>query len=188
MSRGIYPSDMPRRPETWVIPRREEDGTKVPIQKHLLECTQLEAYQKFRKKHPSIKIGQRSFDNLRPKQIRHIKTDNRMVCCCTTCKNFALKLQVFNSELRSHAFDSMTSRDVTAKSLCQKENEVKSACIYNTCEDCGVDPKITTAFKHIFTTEIDVSYQEWRTQKQTFLNKKTKKMQKKHKDQARETL
>ncbi|GAQ89961.1 hypothetical protein KFL_005820050 [Klebsormidium nitens] len=47
---------------------------------HLLEISQAELYQKFQEDHPEVKIGERSFEVLKPWFVRKLK--DRNVCCC----------------------------------------------------------------------------------------------------------
>ena len=81
-----------------VLPCKKDvmlDSTKQPVQKHLMCVTQREAYQKFSKSHPSIKIGQRIFDSCRPKNVCHSSKTSRTMCSCIWCHNVSMKIQAF---------------------------------------------------------------------------------------------
>ena len=71
---------------------------------HLLECSYTDAFKfnRFKKENPQIKVGYVKFIQLKPKNVRHMRVDERIVCCCTRCENIKLKLKALNTVSVAH--------------------------------------------------------------------------------------
>ncbi len=65
-----------------VLTIRHADGTVEKAPKQWLEMTQLEVYRKFVKKNPGLKIGLRTFEQKKPKQVRRLTRRDTISCCC----------------------------------------------------------------------------------------------------------
>ena len=65
-----------------VLTLRHADGTVEKAPKQWLEMTQLEVYRKFMKKEPGLKIGLRTFEQKKPKQVRRLTRHDTISCCC----------------------------------------------------------------------------------------------------------
>ena len=62
---------------------KDENGIYVKVSIRIMECTLLNAYQQFQVAHPEVKIDRRSFEKLRPKNIRLKRCAQRLVCACS---------------------------------------------------------------------------------------------------------
>ena len=82
-----------------IMPLKEQVRKGEPA--YLLECNYTQAYTKFRKLHPAVKIGFVKFVALKPKCIRSMKAMERIVCCCKPRENTRLKLEALNRQVRT---------------------------------------------------------------------------------------
>lgn len=122
--------EMPNKRDVLLL--KSKEGEKEPVQKHIMEMTQNEAYCKFKEQNPNVKIGQRKFDLLKPAQVKQNKTSNRMVCCCTYCENVRLKTQALN-QFTSKPYRSTT--DILEATLCRKDGQFHNKeCLHRQCE------------------------------------------------------
>ena len=76
------------------IPR--EDGTVERASMQWLEMTQLEVFRRFKKKEPDAKIGLRTFEQKKPKQVRRLTRRDTISCCCRYHEDFRLALTAYN--------------------------------------------------------------------------------------------
>lgn len=140
----------------------------------LLECTYTAAYRDFKKSHPSINVGYVKFIELKPKNVRHLKALERIVCCCRPCENKKLILKALNNVIKKDASLSslrvMTEKDLSDITLCPYDPvgfpEMK--CLERKCGDCGVkqiSEHYTPLCEKHGTDE--VVYEEWRIIKET---------------------
>ena len=74
------------------LKRRVKKGKVV----HLLQLTYIVAYHRFLKEHPNTKLRYVKFIESKPKNVRHMKALERIVCVCKTCENIRLKCQDLN--------------------------------------------------------------------------------------------
>ena len=160
------------------LPLKKRVKKGVPL--HLLECSYSAAYLRFKAQHPNIKIGYVKFLHLRPKNVRHMRASERIICCCIKCENVKLLLcginQVLNVKLPA---DECSLSDMT---LCPKKGDyAPKACIDRQCSTCGVD-KISEFLQDAMTDEVTsqkmVQFSEWKTIEKTVTTKKkvTKKI------------
>ena len=102
MVRDFYQSDeigrvMPGKKDC--ISTKNEDGSKVCIQKRLLLANLKEIYELFKEKNPDVKIGFSKFAELRPKNCILVgPKGTHTVCVCLIHQN--VKLMIENGNLR----------------------------------------------------------------------------------------
>ena len=86
--------------EFWLFEVSRELPLKKRVKKnlptHLLEFSYIKAYKKFKQKFPEVSIGYTKFIQLKPGNVRHMKTLERIVCCCIRCENIKKIIQVMN--------------------------------------------------------------------------------------------
>ena len=119
---------------------------------HVLEVTQTEAYQQFRRAHPDIQISQRSFERLKPFFVRPVKDADRNTCMCRyhveikTVLNSCMKLKKGILEQRNNGSDHefpvfQNINEAVQSTLCKKDDYDE---FYNTnflnrnCNKCGL--------------------------------------------------
>lgn len=87
--------------EFWKSPEISKEsplkkGVKNGLPTYLLQMTYQSAFRRFRKTHPDINIGYVKFIALKPANVRHMRRQEREVCCCVSCENPKLKLNALN--------------------------------------------------------------------------------------------
>ena len=105
----------------------------------VIEKTQIDAYIDFVAKYPDIKIGQRTFDKLKPFFIRPASEKDRNTCCCRSCMKFRKsKNQSETSEVESYpVYENLG--EIIDVTLCPKVNgSYKKGCLDRKCTECGV--------------------------------------------------
>lgn len=131
--------------------KRERLGPKVYTSHmvHVLEKTQTEAYVEFISKFPEIKIGQRSFEKLKPYFVRSALPKDRNTCCCRyhveiqllfkSCMTFRRKNQdTEDEELQPTIFSKLS--EVVDATLCEKDGDYHNKlCLDRKCSKCGVN-------------------------------------------------
>ena len=115
----------------------------------VIEKTQTDAYIDFVAKYPDIKIGQRTFDKLKPFFVRPASEKDRNTCCCRyhiesnllfkSCMKFRKsKNQSETSEVESYpVYENLG--EIIDVALCPKVNgSYKKCCLDRKCTECGV--------------------------------------------------
>lgn len=120
---------------------------------HILEKTQTEVYLDFKKKNPSVKIGQRQFESYKPFFVTSVRQKDRNTCCCRqhveirglfkSTMEYRKKLLKGMNTSRANEFrvyDHLT--DIVNETLCPKSETDQfhtKACIDRECDQCGVN-------------------------------------------------
>ena len=124
---------------------RNEDGDRVPLQKHYLSTTLETAYLNFKAEFPHIKIGLSKFKQFRPKNV--IKYSDQeggaQKCCCQMHENGSLlldstfigELKEFKEVLNLNPDDKVTLNAVLKAFVCADTDDNES-CWMNSCGDC----------------------------------------------------
>ncbi len=128
----------------------EEVSRCLPLKKrvkkgkpmYLLEMTYMRAFTSFKAMNPNIKIGYVTFIKLKPTNVRHMKSAERIVCVCIKCENAALKLQALNRMMIQIPCISVNLRIPTLQAmsdltLCGYTDQPKKECIDRCCSKCG---------------------------------------------------
>ena len=152
---------MPNKRDVLLL--KDQNGTKVPVQKHIMEMSQEEAFKKFKEENPAVKVSKRKFDSLKPAHVRRISTANRIVCCCTYCENIRLKVQTLNKlPNQNHR----STADILDETLCPKsDNFHQFKCINRECDSCGTQ-KLRELYNGALETQGEniVTWTEWKKQ------------------------
>lgn len=120
-------------------------------EKQILEKTQNEIYEEFKKKYPEVQMGQRTFESCKPFFVVPARPADRNSCCCRThveirmlfteCMNFrktVLKQKPYNN-VDYPVYDHLN--DLVNATLCQQldgETYYAKECCNRECEKCGV--------------------------------------------------
>ena len=64
------------------ISKRVKHG--IPL--HLLECSYTTAYTRYKSMNRTVQIGYVKFIQLKPKNVRHMREAERIVCCCVNVR------------------------------------------------------------------------------------------------------
>lgn len=124
---------------------------------HILEKTQREVYQDFKKSHPEVKVGLRKFESLKPYFVQPVRQRDRETCCCrqhTETKMVFKKCMEFRRQLLKtlathckekneeceHLSVFETLNDMVNATLCDTSpgESHKLACVNRQCTLCGV--------------------------------------------------
>lgn len=151
-------SDRPAMGDKIVI--RDENGEKKEEQIKLVLMNLKEAYEKFKKTYPNVKIGFSKFASVRPKEciLALDKKGMHDVCVCIYHQNTKLASDalVRNMHLPPDIND---YKGFCAKLMCATPT---IACHMRTCKDCKSDDVIRKILLDMFTGEIDqVIYKQW---------------------------
>lgn len=120
----------------------------------VLEVTQTDAYQQFRRAFPDMVISQRSFEKLKPFYVRPVRQNDRQTCMCRYHVEISTVLKHCMTH-RKKVQDERNADDETKKSfpvfpnvntainstLCEKsdfQEYYKTECLNRSCEACGV--------------------------------------------------
>lgn len=145
------------------ISLRNDDGSKVQVQKRLVLCNLKELHKIFKSRFPQIEIGFSSFASLRPKHcILAGGSGTHTVCVCSIHQN--IKLMILGGKLCRLTEGSNlpvgTYNDCLNAIVCE---EPTTECYFNTCANCPGVKNI----KQLLLTEMDnngideVSYKQW---------------------------
>ena len=112
---------------------------RVPVR--VMEVTLKGAFRTFKEANPAIKIGQRSFENLRPKYIRLRRYAQRLQCCCTYHTNMNYVRKAVNKLfLKNEKPAPFPDNDAVISATLCEVNSLK--CIMRLCSACKSFPKI----------------------------------------------
>lgn len=112
-------------------------GEKKLVPKRILENTLSKSYDRFKSKYPDVKIGQRSFECLRPRNVGFATLKHRLVCCCTYHVNLQYQVDVVRRLLLySNRGANISVKNLVDLTLC---DERTIECINRTCENCSVE-------------------------------------------------
>ena len=125
------------------LTRRVKDqiGVYQRVSVRVMEVTLKKALSMFKALHPEVKICRRTFEYLRPKNIRLTRCAQRLQCGCTYHTNMEYVRKACNHLLVINAKDTVLSTNdaLMAAAIC----DVKSLkCIMGKCEDCKAFAKI----------------------------------------------
>ena len=148
-----------------ILPNKKDvtlDEHGLPTYTYVMCVTKQEAYEQFTEQH-AIKIGKRTFDKLKPKQVKPINLKSRICCLCIICQNVSLKCQVFKEftnginricvnssgpekESIEHIIKKMSSgeipkdkKNIVGSIVCPFVDEVSPDCVKGKCSNCGVN-------------------------------------------------
>lgn len=141
------------------------DGTRQHIQKQLVLCNLMEAYQLFKERYPEIKIGFSKFAELRPKQcILAGCAGTHSVCVCTIHQNMKLLHHGahFDKLFENADYNINHPRDWLKIIQCNPPNV---ECRIGSCKNCGDFTHIRTIIQNVFDNhQIDyIEYKKWTT-------------------------
>jgi len=170
----------------------EEVSRCLPLKKrvkkgkpmYLLEMTYMNAFKSFKLKHPEIKLGYVTFIKLKPKNVRHLKAAERIVCVCIKCENASLKLQALNRLIRqsSGLNENLRMPNIKALSdqtLCNYTDQPEKRCIDRCCSDCGTS-RMKDRYNPLITDEEigskEVRYDGWEYRKEKRMSKSGEKV------------
>lgn len=128
---------------------RKRVGPKVSVEhpKHVLELTQTEAFQKFTKEHPNVKIGQRKFETLKPFSVKGAKERDCKTCMCPQhveiqmvfkdCMKFQAQI-IEKQGVTATVYSSVG--EIISHTLCPIEGDKKLhiTCLKRECSESGV--------------------------------------------------
>lgn len=142
---------------------RNDDGTKIQMQKRLVLCNLKELHKIFKSRFPGIKIGFSSFASLRPKHcILAGGSGTHTVCVCSIHQN--VKLMILGGKLSRLTEGSnlplTTYSDCVNAIICENP---KTECYFNTCLNCpGIDNIKQLIFTEMDNHAIDeIRYKQW---------------------------
>ncbi|GBN46744.1 hypothetical protein AVEN_184302-1 [Araneus ventricosus] len=138
----------------------ESNGSKSKISKRLILCNLKEAYQYFKDKLPSIKIGFSKFAELRPKHcILAGQSGTHSVCVCTTHQN--VKLMIENAKLNTLTNGNIKNyKQCLVKMLC---NPSAIGCNMGNCAYCPGETELRTILQESFDENLieQVQFRQW---------------------------
>ena len=120
---------------------------------YILEKTQTEVYCEFKESNPDIKIGQRSFETIKPFFVKPIRPKDKTTCCCRYhvefghdfCKCMQVRSDLHKSkndvELKTKFPVFEHSSDMIEQTLCEKNDQErwhKKVCLDRECNRCVV--------------------------------------------------
>lgn len=143
---------------------------KVKKQKRYLNDTLDNLHKKYLANNPRYKVSYTSFCRYRPFWITYQKVDMRDTCQCKKCAN----TEYVVSALFKHGVISQRTGKELIDSLCCTESKVK--CLLRECSQCSNNSTLYNEFNG----EMDIFYDEWATQEETYKNKKGEAIKVKH--------
>lgn len=130
--------------------KRKRLGPKEYIEheKQILEKTQSEIFEDFKRKFPEIAMKQRAFENCKPFFVVPARPQDRNSCCCRqhveirmlfrSCMDYRRNI-ISKDEERSREFKVYDSlNELVDETLCENQgNEFQSECLQRSCRHCG---------------------------------------------------
>ena len=160
------------------LPIKKRVKKKAPL--YLLECSYITAYRNFKKVNKE-KVGYVTFIKHKPKNVRQLRPNERITCCCIKCENVKLLMNALNKVTRrmenpdiENLKDEKECSDLT---LCNYETFPRKQCTERICSDCGTE-KISEHFESLIKelgTE-DLKYNQWKNVKEIKSVKGTEKV------------
>ena len=133
--------------------KRFRTGPKqyVSHQVQILEKTQSEAYEEFKKLNPDVKVGIRRFETLRPFFVQPVRQKDRETCCCRQHTEIKMVFKKY-MEFRKQILNDTESNEnagvqvyekldgMINETLCETSDgeQHKLKCINRQCVLCGV--------------------------------------------------
>ena len=112
---------------------------RVPMR--VMEVTLRNSYMQFKEENPTVKIGRRTFEQLRPKHIRLRRFAQRLQCCCTYHTNINyLRRAVNNIYQKNKQQPPFGDNDALMSSSLCSPNSIR--CIMRICNECKTFSKI----------------------------------------------
>ena len=119
---------------------KDESGKYHRVPVRVMEVTLKKAFQLFKQEHPGVKIGRRSFEIKRPKNVRLRRYAQRLQCCCTYHTNMGYILKACNYMLTLNGKETIPNNDaLVSAAVCDSQS---LPCIFRTCANCKSFPKI----------------------------------------------
>lgn len=120
----------------------------VNHQAHILEKTQTEVYEEFKKENTDLKVSQRSFERLKPFFIRQMRAKDRVTCCCRKhvelkmifkkCMDYRRKILQDQQHTSQYCIYERVM-GLVEDTLCKTEStNHKLECLERRCALCGV--------------------------------------------------
>ena len=142
---------------------KQHDGKREHIQKRLVLCNLKEAYESFKSKYPTLKIGFSKFAELRPKNcVLAGASGTHSVCVCTIHQN--VKLMILGSKLAQLTKDNQyvitCYNDCLAKMICYPP---QSQCYLDDCTNCPGTSTLKVLLQQIMEDNFveEVTYKQW---------------------------
>lgn len=160
---------MPGKADTITV--RDENGSKLKLQKRHLFMTVGECYQMFKVEHPECtgNVGLSKFASLRPKNVLLTSDMPHNVCGCKYHNNIILLLESLHQKFPE--IIPLYSSEFIDSCVCDATNE---ECMSENCENCR-DGKL---FHANITDKIgeaaldeELKWFQWRQDEQTYLSK-----------------
>ena len=118
---------------------KNDDGVQERVCLRILEKTLEKVFEMFCEDNPNEKIKQRTFEQLRPKNVRLRRTAKRMVCCCTihTNINYLRQAAIRYCNISNNS-QTIINALGTNETLCNYYTcpIVATACIQRVCDIC----------------------------------------------------
>ena len=119
---------------------KDESGKYHRVPVRVMEVTLKKAFQLFKQEHPDVKIGRRSFETKRPKNVRLRRYAQRLQCCCTYHTNMNYIVKACNYLFTLNGKETIPNNDaLVSAAVCDSQS---LPCIFRTCADCKSFPKI----------------------------------------------
>ena len=120
---------------------KDHNGVYQRVAVRVMEVTLRKGFETFKNLHPDIKISRRTFERLRPKNIRLSRCAQRLQCGCTYHQNIEYVRKACHHLLILNGKESTLSNNETLvdASLCDAKS---LKCIVGRCEKCKQFPKI----------------------------------------------
>ncbi|WAR17871.1 LOW QUALITY PROTEIN: hypothetical protein MAR_032465 [Mya arenaria] len=124
------------------------------------------AYTRFRKQNPGVKVSLSSFKNHRPKEVLTMDKEKFRTCLCEYCLNIEFKLEAINRACSGENLKHLKLKDKfesIEKSMCEiKSGSTNKECYDRKCSSCGIH-KITKHFQVLIKKdgEKDVKWKRW---------------------------
>ena len=112
------------------------------VQRHVMNMTFSEAFDRYKIDNPEIKVGYSSFKKEKPNQVKIVNELSHRSCLCQICCNLALK----TDSLKKHAEESKTAElisklkdmkktKVSNMTSCDFEAQPNANCLGRNCSD-----------------------------------------------------
>ena len=142
---------------------KSHKGNKA--QTHIMTMTLSDAYDAFKMKYPSIKVGLTTFKKLKPFNVKRVSETSHRSCLCQICCNLALKvdgLQKYaekEDDSLKQKIKGMNKNTLSDISVCPYDEYPQPLCLERTCSNCG--PQKVTEFIGIAALENDIEWYKW---------------------------
>ena len=169
---GYYENDsisrmMPGKADTIVV---RTNGTKATCQKRHVVMTIGEAYQSFKRDHPTMNIGKSKFAELRPEYVRLASEMPHNVCGCKYHNNMILLLECLHRRYPDKV--PLYKRDIFLPlSVCDATSE---QCMSNKCQTCDNGQRLKAYLGELPNTDDQVQWMQWITKPDGYVDNVSK--------------